>query len=126
MTILQSSKQNKIDLWNIINNNTKERHIESIELFYSDNTSQITTEEPELLLNLILGLEIVQLSESLSCRAYKRNGAFVYNDEKIEILLERKLEENEIKAFRRTLKNFHSELRISLKNVESLKIKWIY
>lgn len=123
---MQSSKQNKIDLWNIINNNTKERHIESIELFYSDNTSQITTEEPELLLNLILGLEIVQLSESLSCRAYKRNGAFVYNDEKIEILLERKLEENEIKAFRRTLKNFHSELRISLKNVESLKIKWIY
>lgn len=123
---MQSSKQNKIDLWNIINNNTKERHIESIELFYSDNTSQITTEEPELLLNLILGLEIVQLSESLSCRAYKRNGAFVYNDEKIEILLERKLEENEIKAFRRTLKNFHSELKISLKNVESLKIKWIY
>lgn len=123
---MQSSKQNKIDLWNIINNNTKERHIESIELFYSDNTSQITTEGPELLLNLILGLEIVQLSESLSCRAYKRNGAFVYNDEKIEILLERKLEENEIKAFRRTLKNFHSELRISLKNVESLKIKWIY
>lgn len=126
MTVLQSTKQNKIDLWNIINNTTKERHIESIELFYSDNTSQITNEDPELLLNLILGLEIVQLSEFLSCRAYKRNGAFVYNDEKIEILLERKLEENEIKAFRRTLKNFHSELRISLKNVESLKIKWVY
>lgn len=123
---MQSTKQNKIDLWNIINNTTKERHIESIELFYSDNTSQITNEDPELLLNLILGLEIVQLSEFLSCRAYKRNGAFVYNDEKIEILLERKLEENEIKAFRRTLKNFHSELRISLKNVESLKIKWVY
>lgn len=123
---MQSSKQNKIDLWNIINNTTKERHIESIELFYSDNTSQITNEDPELLLNLILGLEIVQLSEFLSCRAYKRNGPFVYNDKKVEILLERKLKEKEVKAFRRTLKNFHSELKTSLENVESLKIKWVY